>query len=70
MVWGLFYDCNKMELTLDKSCVGQAGGTGCVSECLRESCGSPMVGSWPEKGRISSSQPRGSYSSCQCLKCR
>lgn len=30
MVWGLFYDCNKMELTLDKSCVGQAGGTGCV----------------------------------------
>lgn len=24
MVWGLFYDCNKMELTLDKSCVGQA----------------------------------------------
>lgn len=36
MVWGLFYDCNKMELTLDKSCVGQAGGTGCVSECLRK----------------------------------
>lgn len=35
-VWELLYDYNKMELTLDKSCVGQAGGTGCVSECLRE----------------------------------
>lgn len=55
MVWGLFYDCNKMELTLDKSCVGQAGGTGCMSECLRESCGVP----WWARGqrRVESALP-------------
>lgn len=56
MVWGVIL-CNKMELTLDKNCVGQDGGTGCMSECLRERCGSPSVGSKPEKGRITLPKP-------------
>lgn len=55
MVMGGCFMTNKMELTLDKNCVGKAGGTGCVSECLRE-VGAP----WWARGqrRVESALPK------------
>lgn len=52
----VFYDYNKTELTLDKNCVGKAGGTGCVSECLRERWEPPWW-AWGQR-RVESALPK------------
>lgn len=67
---GYFMTVIKMELTPDKNYVwGKLVVQGVCFECLRDRCGGPVVGSWPEKGKIGSPKTRGSCSSQQHLEC-